>query len=87
MKSIIITLSKTEFVEKDGKLYHKEIHREIRDDNKDQPWEERASQLRLEGKKFREIADILNLEGYKTTQGLPIQTGTICNRNWYKSKK
>lgn len=85
-KTTVITLSKTDLEFRDGKWFYKILDRQVIDHQNAQLWESRAQELRSAGMKWREIAAILNTEGFTTKQGLPLSSGQILNRMWYLKK-
>lgn len=88
MKHRILTLSKTQFEERDGKLYHKVLKvEEFEDEQLLYAWEIRAQELRNQGKTYREIADVLNSEGFRTVQKKLFHPGSLLNRKWYRKQK
>lgn len=89
MKTLVVTLATNEFVERNGKLYHKEIRREWISDKGtefDTTWGVRANELLNQGKTFFEVATTLNAEGYRSKQGKFITESTIRCRKWYLKK-
>jgi hypothetical protein len=89
IRTLEITLSKNEVVynEKTKKWHYKELHRKITNHKHSQPWEDRANELRESGLKFREIADVLNDEGFISKQGNKISGHTIIQRLNYLKKR
>lgn len=82
MKTTTILLSKTEFIEKDGKLYYKELGRHTYEPH---PWEARFKQLRAKGMRYAAIVDKLNGEGYTTKWGKKITIDVIrCRLHYLK---
>lgn len=86
LKRTVITLSKSEFEEIDGKLHYKVLSRKTYAPNM-RPYEARAWEL-YEGANlsWREVASILNQEGFLTPQGLEI-TGDQLLKRWDYLKK
>lgn len=75
--------SKTEFEEKNGKLYHK-VLKKIETPR----WFERCEELALAGFNDHEIAVILNSEGFTASYGGKINTDTIrCKRSNMKKAR
>jgi hypothetical protein len=81
-----ITLSKNQFEERNGKLYHKVLKREVFEEamptGNDPEWYPRCEQLKAAGYEDADIAAILNKEGYTSKHGKRINTDTIrCRRS------
>lgn len=88
MKTTIITISKTEFEEINGKLYHKIIKREVINDYGKNltPADEKILSLRDQKYTYREISEVLNAEGLRTRNNKTYHPGSIMNRLWYLKK-